>query len=64
MMVGDLASRREEKNSPDFDNVKSPSTEFTTSSVQSTPLDESVSRLESVIYCDKTEENNIESYTV
>lgn len=30
----------EEKNSPDFDNVKSPSTEFTTSTLESTPVEE------------------------
>lgn len=32
----------EEKNSPDFEHIKSPSTEFTTSTVESTPIEENV----------------------
>lgn len=32
----------EEKNSPDFEQIKSPSTEFTTSTVETTPVDENI----------------------
>ncbi|CAG9833271.1 unnamed protein product [Diabrotica balteata] len=55
-----------EKYSPDFENVKSPSTEFTTSTVQSSPMEDTKIRehRDGVKYCDKYDVDDIESYTV
>lgn len=51
----------EDKESPDFENVKSPSTEFTTSTVHCTPIEESVAGLGASQYngeaCDTREES-------
>ncbi|XP_028133480.1 potassium voltage-gated channel protein Shaw isoform X4 [Diabrotica virgifera virgifera] len=65
-VMNDSAPRVTEKYSPDFENVKSPSTEFTTSTVQSSPMEDTRSRehRDSVKYCDKNDEDDIESYTV
>ncbi|XP_056639049.1 potassium voltage-gated channel protein Shaw-like isoform X1 [Diorhabda sublineata] len=53
-----------EKFSPDFDNAKSPSTEFTTSTVQSSPDTRDTERGNNIINCDTRDITSIESYTV
>lgn len=63
----EIPSKNEtEKCSPDFENVKSPSTEFTTSTVQSSPTCDSrdAERENSIKNCDTRDINSIECYTV
>lgn len=54
-----IKTATEDKNSPDFDNFKSPSTEFTTSTVESTPIDEQKENIKNMIM----NENSAACYT-
>lgn len=51
--VGSLFSNNkrpaEDKYSPDFDNIKSPSTEFTTSTVETTPIEENIENFKNIM---------------
>lgn len=70
LSAGSREHRMEEEDavkSPDFENVKSPSTEFTTSTVQSTPVDEVGGHLDpndNEKVCDTYLCNDMNRYTV